>query len=75
MLLKCIDKGSYHLTPGKNYQAELCLDCPSEFFPGKQVFDYYIINDLGHRHGVESNIFIDLDVIRDKKLNKILNEL
>ena len=71
MILKCIRQGGYHLTPGKNYQAEVCLDAPSDFFPGKQVFDYYIINDLGHRHGVESNIFIDLDVIRESKLKEL----
>lgn len=71
MILKCIRQGGYHLTPGKNYQAEVCLDAPSDFFPGKQVFDYYIINDLGHRHGVESNIFIDLDVVRESKLKEL----
>ena len=71
MLLKCINRGGYHLTVGKNYQAEICSDAPSDFFPGKQVFDYYIINDLGHRHGVEGNIFIDLDVIREKKLKEL----
>ena len=71
MILKCIRQGGYHLTPGKNYQAEVCLDAPSDFFPGKQVFDYYIINDLGHRHGVESNIFIDLDLVRESKLKEL----
>lgn len=71
MILKCIRQGGYHLTPGKNYQAEVCLDAPSDFFPGKQVFDYYIINDLGHRHGVEGNIFIDLDVVRESKLKEL----
>ena len=71
MILKCINKGSYHLTLGKNYQAEVCLDVPSDFFPGKQVFDYYIINDLGHRHGVEGNIFINLDVVRESKLKEL----
>lgn len=71
MLLKCIDKGSYHLTPGKYYPADLCLDSPSEFFPGKQVFDYYIVNDKGHRHGVESNLFIDVTELRNNKLKEL----
>ncbi len=48
----CINRGSYHLTKGKIYSAEICKDAPSEYFPGKQVFDYYVINDRGHRHGV-----------------------
>ena len=71
MLLKCIDRGGYHLTVGKNYQAEICLDAPSDFFPGKQVFDYYIVNDKGVRHGIESNLFIRVDELRIKKLESL----
>lgn len=71
MLLKCIDRGGYHLTVGKNYQAEICSDAPSDFFPGKQVFDYYIINDKGHRHGIEFNLFIRVDELRIKKLESL----
>lgn len=72
MILRCIDKGSYHLTLGKNYQAKVCNDALSEFFPGKQVFDYYIINDRGIKHGVEGNLFIFLDECRESQLDKIL---
>jgi hypothetical protein len=36
ILLRCISKGSYHLTEGNHYVAEPCLDSPSEIFPGKQ---------------------------------------
>lgn len=72
MILRCIDKGSYHLTVGNNYQAEVCTDALSEFFPGKQVFDYYIINDRGIKHGVEGNLFIFLDEWRESQLDKIL---
>lgn len=69
--LKCINNGGYYLTVGKNYQAEVCTDAPSEFRPGKQVFDYYIINDKGHRHGIEGNLFIRVDELRIKKLDKL----
>ena len=71
MLLKCIKTGGYYLTVGKNYQADVCLDSPSEFRPGKQVFDYYIVNDKGHRHGIEGNLFIRVDELRIKKLQKL----
>ena len=71
MRLMCVDKGSYHLTKGKIYSAEICKDSPSDFFPGKQVFDYYIINDKGVRHGVEKELFIDIVKIRQDKLKKL----
>lgn len=71
MRLMCIDKGSYHLTKGKIYSAEICNDTPSEFNPGKQVFDYYIIDDKGVGHGVEEGLFIDIVKIRQDKLKEI----
>jgi hypothetical protein len=71
MRLMCIDKGPYHLTKGKIYSAEICTDCPSEFFPGEQVFDYYIVNDRGYRHGVEKGLFVDIVKIREMKLNDL----
>ena len=71
MRLMCIDKGSYHLTKGKIYSAEVCTDSPSELFPGKQVFDYYITNDKGHLHGVEKELFIDIVKIRQDKLKEL----
>ncbi len=71
MKLMCIDKGSYHLTKGKIYFADICTDCPSEFNPGKQVFDYYITNDKGVRHGVEKGLFIDIVKIRRDKLKEL----
>jgi len=64
MRLMCIDKGSYHLTKSKIYT-------PSEFNPSKQVFDYYIINDKGVRHGVEKELFIDIVKIRQDKLKEL----
>ncbi len=71
MRLMCIDKGSYHLTKGKIYSAEVCNDRPSEFFTGKQVFDYYIVNDRGVRHGVEKELFVDIVKIRKDKLKEL----
>lgn len=71
MLLKCIKTGGYHLTLGKNYLAEVCIDSPSDFHPGKQVFDYYIVNDKGHRHGIEASLFIRVDELRIKKLQRL----
>lgn len=67
----CINRGSYHLTKGKIYSADICSDAPSEYFPGKQVFDYYIINDREFRHGVEKGLFVDIVKIREGKLNSL----
>lgn len=71
MLLKCIKTGDYHLTLGKNYLAEVCTDAPSEINLGSQVFDYYIVNDSGYRHGVEASLFIRVDELRIKKLQRL----
>lgn len=71
MRLMCINRGSYHLTKGKIYSGEICLDTPSGYFPGKQVFDYYIVNDRGIRHGVEKELFVDIVKIRKEKLKKL----
>jgi hypothetical protein len=71
MTLMCIGEGRYHLTKGKIYNAEFCLDCPSEVNPGKQVFDYYIVNDKGVRHGINKELFIDIVKVREDKLNEL----
>jgi len=71
MRLMCIDKGSYYLTKGKIYSGEICTDTPSEFRPGEQVFDYYIVNDRGVRHGVEKVLFVDISKIREDKLKEL----
>jgi hypothetical protein len=68
--LKCIDSGGYHLTPGKIYSATIFY-ITSEFFPDKTIFDYYITNDRGFLHGVESELFINVSELRDKKLNEL----
>jgi hypothetical protein len=71
MILKCINIGGYHLTIDKIYEAEICLDAPSEVRPGEQVFDYYIINDKGIRHGVQASFFKNISEIREEKLNEL----
>ena len=71
MMLKCISRGGYHLTIDKIYEAEVCLDSPSEVRPGEQVFDYYIINDKGIRHGVQASFFKNISEIREEKLNEL----
>lgn len=62
MIVKCINKGDYHLTVGKVYYVEI--------YGG--YFDYSIINDRGYRHGVESNLFIDVSDHRENLINEIL---
>jgi hypothetical protein len=69
--LKCLNSGSYHLTPGRIYEAKICDDCPSEFQKDKMVFDYYIINDKGVKHGVEKSLFINITDLRNDKLNEL----
>ncbi len=71
MLVKCINTGGYHLTLGKNYQVEVCSDVPSKINAGKQVFDYYVVNDLGVRHGVEKRLFISISDLREYRLKRL----
>jgi hypothetical protein len=63
LLVKCIDSGSYYLTVGKNYFVEKY---------DNNVFDYWIINDIGHKHGVEKELFIlNVKEMRNEKLKKL----
>lgn len=71
MRVMCIDNGGYFLKTGKVYSVEICKDSPSEFESSKQVFDYYIFNDKGIRHGVEKELFIDIVKIRQDKLKEL----
>ena len=63
MKVVCLRSSGYHLTEGKIYDVSLYTDSP--------VFSYYIINEIGHRHAVEGDIFLRLDEVRDKKLNDL----
>jgi hypothetical protein len=65
--MMCIDKGSYHLTEGKIYD----LKRLSKDSDAGKLFDYYVTNDIGHEHYIEGNLFIDLDVVREEKLNEL----
>jgi hypothetical protein len=68
MILKCINTGGYHLTLNKVYNAELY----NMFnFEGKKVFDYYIINDIGIRHGVKSSLFMNISEHRYEILKQL----
>lgn len=60
MKVICIDSGSYHLTVNKIYEVE------NYYLNGNNIvtttqnsngLDYYITNDIGHRHTVESTLF------------------
>ena len=61
MMLMCIGEGGYHITKGKIYNAEVCLD----------FFDYYIVNDIGVRHGINKELFVDIVKAREDKLNEL----
>ena len=66
--MMCIRQGGYHLTEGKIYDlVQLCKDSDD----ASKIFDYYVINDRCYEHYIEGNLFIDLDVIREKKLNEL----
>ena len=66
--MMCIDKGSYHLTEGKIYDlVQLCKDIDD----ASKLFNYYVIDDIGCEHHIEGNLFIDLDVVREEKLNEL----
>lgn len=62
MKVVCIDKGSYYLTVGKVYDVD-SYDTP--------VFEYWIFNDMGVRHGVEEELFVELSEVRNDKLKEL----
>ncbi len=64
MKVKCIKTSGYILTVGKIYDVELYTN---------KIFgeEYYIINDVSTEHTVEKYLFIDLDTLRNKKLERL----
>ena len=56
-------KEAEHLTLNKIYEAEICLDT--------KTFDYYIINDIGIRHGLKKSLFINISEMREEKLKEL----
>lgn len=82
MIVKCINDGGYHLTPGKLYFArpldsdelskiETFYDNLSWSSEKAKLFRWNIVNDIGHEHHVEENLFVPIDLIRQEKLNKL----
>ena len=63
MKVVCLRKGGYYLTEGKIYDVSLYEESP--------VFSYRIVNDIGHSHTVEGDIFQSLDELREQKLNDL----
>jgi hypothetical protein len=63
MKVVCLRSSGYHLTEGKIYDVTLYKESP--------LFSYYIINDIGHRHAVEGDIFQSLDEVRELKLKEL----
>lgn len=64
MKVKCIKTSGYFLTVGKIYNVEPYIN---------KIFgeEYYIINDVGTEHTVEKYLFIDVDTLRNKKLERL----
>ena len=64
MKVKCIKTSGYILTVGKIYDVESYTN---------KIFgeEYYIINDVGTEHTVEKYLFIDIDTLRNKKLERL----
>jgi len=75
MLVVCKNTGGYHLTLGKTYDVNEKYLFPLSEFSGNPVFDYLIMNDLGVKHGIESDIFITLQEERNMKIDLIINRL
>ena len=67
MKVVCINSGQYWLTVGRIYDASIS--------PAYTTFQsricYVIANDLGIKHTVESYLFIELDIVRQQKLNEL----
>ena len=63
MMVVCINSGSFHLTVNKKYEVE--------DYAVTSVNDYYITNDIGFKHVAESNLFIELIIIREQKLQQL----
>jgi len=70
MKVVCINPGQYWLTVGKIYNAEVS----PAYTSFQSMICYVIINDLGVRHSAEAYLFIELDKVRQQKLNELINE-
>ncbi len=65
MKVICIkEESGYHLTKNRIYDVH-----PAN----SSMFDYVVINDKGIEHFVESDIFRNLDEVREEKIKIIFN--
>ena len=69
-MFKCINKGDYWLTTGKNYMITLNV-AKSEHLGAHHI----LINDIGAEHivfeGELDTLFIDIEKIRQEKLEQL----
>ena len=73
MKVICIDRGSYHLTIGKVYEAEPINPILGIWRENEVIlFTYWIINDKGLKHQVEEDLFIEMSIFRNDKIDQIL---
>ncbi len=66
MIAICINENSYHITVGKIYDLEVAQH--------SGIFDWWVLNDRGHRHLIEDCVFISLEEFRNLKIDSILIE-
>jgi hypothetical protein len=69
--LKCIKKGSYHITVGKIYHGELIIT-ESVLVKGHKITSYLLKNDKGFEFFSEVENFIEIDKWRERQIDKIL---
>ncbi len=69
MKVICIDSGSYHLTVDKIYEVEDY--CGTTHWVSSKGLDYWLVNDIGYSHGVESTLFTTVPIIREQKLQQL----
>lgn len=71
MKVICINRGSYHLTVNKIY--EVRINDTGMWSASSNIFDYVIVNDRGYEHFIESDLFKNLDEVREEKIKIIFN--
>ena len=67
MKMMCVKSGGYYLTPGKIYNLKLLS---KEKYP-ESHFQYLVVNDNGYEHYAEESLFVDLSIIREKRLRAL----
>lgn len=67
MRAMCVSGCGYYLTPGKIYDLKPLDRSTRE----GELFDFRVVNDRGCEHLVEASPFVDLSVIREKRLRAL----